>query len=59
MDYLLLITNLGTIARKNYSKITFIPARNKMIEIVQAANIPLWCLSQVLVADYQLTALLL
>ena len=37
---LLLITNLGTFVCKEYCKITFIPARNKIIEIVQPVNIP-------------------
>ena len=37
---LLLIANLGTFVCKEYLKITFIPARNKMIQIVQPANIP-------------------
>ena len=37
---LLLITNLGTFVYKEYCKITFIPTRNKMLEIVQPANIP-------------------
>ena len=55
---LLLITNLGTFVCKEYSKITFIyskitfmPAKNRMIEIVQPAHIPCWCLCQLLVAD--------
>ena len=48
---LLLITNLGTFVYKEYCKITFIPARNKMLEIVQPVNIPRWCLHQLPVAD--------
>ena len=50
---LLLITNLGTFVGKEYFKITLIPARNKMIEIVQPANIPRSCLCQLLVADFE------
>ena len=37
---LLLIRNIGTFICKVYSEITFIPARNKIIEIVQPVNIP-------------------
>ena len=48
---LLLITNLGTFVCEEYSKISFIPAKNKMIEIVQPANIPHSCLCQLVVAD--------
>ena len=35
-----LITNLGKFGCTEYSKSTFIPARNKIIETVQPANIP-------------------
>ena len=45
-----LITNLGKFGCTEYSKSTFIPARNKIIETVQPANIPRWCLCQLLVA---------
>ena len=48
---LLLIANLGTFVCKEYSTITFIPARNKIIEIVLPANIPRRCLCQLLVTD--------
>ena len=48
---LLLIINLGTFVCKEYSKITFIPAKSKLIEIAQLAIIPCWCLCQLLVAD--------
>ena len=37
---LFLITNLATCTCKEYSKITFVPAENQMIETVQPANIP-------------------
>ena len=35
---LVLIKRIETFACKEYSKFTFIPARNKMIEIVQPAK---------------------
>ena len=33
----------GAQATRTYSKMIFIPAKNKMIESVQPAKIPLWC----------------
>ena len=50
-DTLLEVTKWGAQATRTYSKMIFIPAKNKMTESVQPAKIPLWCCCQLLGAD--------
>ncbi len=50
-DTLLEVIKWGAQATRTYSKMIFIPAKNKMIESVQPAKIPLWCWCQLLGAD--------
>ena len=47
----LLVVNLGALACTEYSSMMFIPAKKRIIERVQPAKIPGWCLCQALVAD--------
>ena len=48
-DTLLEVIKWGAQATRTYSKMIFIPAKNKMIESVQPAKIPLWCWCQLLI----------
>ena len=45
--------NCGVVATKEYSRIMFIPAKKGIIDRVQPANIPRWCLCQLLGASWE------
>ena len=49
----LLLVNLGTLTCIEYSSMLFIPAKKRIIEGVQPAKVPSWCLCQELVADLE------
>ena len=50
-NVVLLVVNLGILTCIEYSNMMFIPAKKGIIERVQPAKIPCWCLRQALVAD--------
>ena len=45
--------NCGVVATKEYSRIMFIPAKKSIIDRVQLAKIPRWCLCQLLGASWE------
>ena len=45
--------NCGVVATKEYSRIMFIPAKKSIIDRVQPAKIPHWCLCQLLGASWE------
>ena len=45
--------NCGVVATKEYSRIMFIPAKKSIIDRVQPAKIPRWCLCQLLGASWE------
>ena len=45
--------NCGVVATKDYSRIMFIPAKKSIIDRVQLAKIPPWCLCQLLGASWE------
>ena len=45
--------NCGVVATKEYSRIMFIPAKKSIIDRVQLAKIPRWCLCELLSAPWE------
>ena len=45
--------NCGVVATKEYSRIIFIPTKKSIIDRVQPAKIPRWCLCQLLGASWE------
>ena len=45
--------NCGVVATKEYSRIMFIPAKKSIIDRVQTAKIPRWCLCQLLGGSWE------